>query len=163
MDATLQSKTAATARNNALSILVVAGLATLWLAAQGHALAVFGAVLCSAAVLELRGAKLLLADPLAARPMLVGAELAVLVLMLGYCAWRLASFDFDAELAALPETSRQLLLDATGDDEAVLREMMVLANRITYGVLAVVTLFYQGGMALFYRRRIARIVGGAPA
>lgn len=163
MDEALQSKTAATARRNALSILVVAGLATLWLAARADALALFGAALSGAAVLELRGAKRLLADPVAARPMLVGAEAAVLVLMFGYCAWRLAGFDFDAELAALPEDSRQMLLDATGDDTEALREMMVLTNRITYGVLAVVTCFYQGGMVLLYRRRIAQIVGGAPA
>jgi len=156
-DADLATRTARTARSNALSILVIAGLATLWSAFQGDLPFVgFGAALCVAAAAELAGSKRLVADPAGAAPLLIGGELAVLVLIAGYSLWRLVGFDYDAELAALPADARELLVGMAGDEE-LLRQALTLTNRLVYGCLLLVTLLYQGGMARFYRRRTAAL------
>jgi hypothetical protein len=153
--------TARTARLNATSILVIAGLAVAWSAVDGEpGFAAFGAAVCAAALVELAGARRLASDPAGARPFLVGGELAVLALIVGYCLWRLVGFDFDAELAAMPADAREALLGVSGDDVDALRGMMTMVNRATYSVLLVVTLAYQGGMALYYRRRVAAILAG---
>ena len=88
-----------------------------------------------------------------ARGRLVGAELTVLVVIIGYSMWRLLSVDVAAELAELPVELRDALIGALGGSEQALVEMFTLALKLTYTTLIVLSLVYQGGLAWWYARK----------
>lgn len=83
---------------------------------------------------------------------LVRAQLFLLSVILVYCTTRLASFDEATMLDSLtPDV--EALLKESGIERQDIAPMVHLTFVITYGVVAVVTLIYQGGLALYYRHR----------
>jgi hypothetical protein len=158
VDEALRQRVARVARWNGGSILVVAGLgALLSIVGADAAPALFAAIIAYAGWRELAAGRALTApagDATALRPVLVRCELAVLVAIVGYSLWRLATADVAAELAELPTAERELLASLTAGDMALLEQLFGLALKITYGTLMLVTLAYQGGLAWWYGKTL---------
>ena len=115
-----------------------------------------------AGVMELRGRnKLKRRDP-AGMQLLVRSQLFLLAVILVYCARCLGSFDGDYIKDLIPEIRQWMLMLSVNLDD-VLRDVGLTTDELVpltrkmfvllYGTFALVTLFYQGGMALYYRAK----------
>lgn len=145
------------ARWNGGSLAMVAGLGALLSLAGGDPVpTAFAAAIAYAGWRELDAGRRLAATgaPAGPRATLVRCELAVLALIVGYSAWRLATADPVAELAALPAPQRELLASLTAGDRALLEQLFAMALKIVYGTLIAVTAAYQGGMAWWYSKSL---------
>ena len=143
---------------NGLSIVIVATLAALLQAASKDPAAAFAGVLAAGAgALELHGATLLGRGDRRGVNWLIRSELILLVVILAYCGMRLLQPNF-AELGAAFCASFEFPgmrekwaeLEGLGITE---RQYLTIINSLTYSILAVASLIYQGGMALYYSRR----------
>lgn len=148
----------AIARVDGWSIVIVAGAGTLVAIAQTSWLAaIAGSLILLAGLGELHGRRALLAGRPVGLRWLVGSQLFLLAIIWVYawCRWRF----FDptamwAELPALAQTQIDRQLLAAGlvpeFDRPLLLQMM---NGLVCLVLAIVSLFYQGGLAAYYATR----------
>ena len=139
------------ARLDGMSVAFVAGLFALIAAVSGDWLgAVVGLLVAGAGAVELHGATLLQHGEPRGTNWLVTSQLLMLGTMLGYCALQMIR-------ARIPEFPAELdaLLQQDADQIGVSKHDFLLFafNRLLYGLLAVATVFYQGGMALYYFRR----------
>jgi hypothetical protein len=144
------------------SVLVICGALALASAVMGDfAGALIGVLIAGAGAFELHGAGLLKAGEPRGVNWLVGSQLYLLATILGYVGWRLASYD--------PALVRQLLepvlrtpemrakLSESGLTEVAMLEGVRQLYHAFFGAVAVGTLLYQGGMALYYHRRRAAV------
>ena len=145
---------------NAWSVTLIAGSFTL-LSLLGWSVAgiVVGAAVTAAGLMELHGQKALQTDPSQAQQWMVGSQVWLLTGVLSYCIWRLVSLDPDNPLAVLGDTTPLLqLTEAMGLSMLHVTELFVKAYTLTYVLIAVLTVLFQGGLALYYRSRIGRLV-----
>ena len=90
---------------------------------------------------------------------MIGSQIWLIVCVLSYCAWRLLSLDPDNPFVVFGEAAQVFELVAIfGIPKAYLASLFVQAFYITYGLIAVLTLIFQGGLALYYRSRIGRLM-----
>jgi len=144
------SRVCRVARFDGLSVLAVAGFFALLSAVAGEVVgAIIGLLAAGAGAIELHGRTLLHHGEKRGMSWLVGSQLLLLAVLLGYCALQLLR----ARLPALPaETDALIQMDA--DQLGMTKqEFLRLFNRMLYGGFAILTLVYQGGMALYYLRR----------
>ena len=143
------------ARVDGWSIVIIAGLSGLVTLIQGNWLVTLAAglvVLTGAG--ELHGRRLLQRGSDSGLSWMIGAQLLLLLVIWIYawCRWRY--FDPAALWAELPgfvrtEVDRQLL--TAGLDPALNRPFLLqLTNTLTCLVLSLVSVIYQGGMAIYY-------------
>ena len=145
---------------NAWSVMVIAGGFTL-LSVLGWSVAgiVVGAAVTGAGVIELHGQKALQTDPARARQWMVGSQVWLTTGVLGYCIWRLVSLDPDDPFAVFGDAAQLFqLVELMGLSRAQLSSLFIQAYYITYGLIAGLTLLFQGGLALYYWSRIGRLV-----
>ncbi len=117
-----------------------------------------GVALLSLGGIELQGRRFLLAGNLAATRWLVGSQLGLLFVILSYC---LRSLAHPPTLPALPEEITSLLtLLPTYDGDAA--DTLLPMLRITYALLAFVSILYQGGMAFHYLRKVPPALQSPP-
>ncbi|MSU25309.1 MAG: hypothetical protein EXS32_16005 [Opitutus sp.] len=138
------------ARLDGLSVLAVAGLFAVLTALAGDVVgAVIGLLVAGAGAIELHGASLLREGEPRGMNWLVGSQLFLLVTVLGYCALRLLHPELGPLRAAVTEEMKTSLelADYTPD------EFIRMVYNLTYAIFALVTFFYQGGMAIYYHRR----------
>ena len=140
-------------RLNGWSVVIIAGLGVLLALALGDLVGAFiGLLVGVAGWMELRGHhKLKRRDP-DGMTWLVRSQMFLLSVILVYCASRLGSFDNDTMLSGLTPEMESLLKES-GIERADIVPMVRLAFFSTYITVAVVTVLYQGGMALYYRSR----------
>lgn len=140
-------------RLNGWSVAVVAGLGTLLALAFGDLLGAFiGLLAVASGWMEIRGnGKLQRRDSEGMR-WLVRSQLFLLAVILAYCASRLGSYDQETMLANLTPDMEALLQEA-GIGRADLVPLVRMAFFGLYGAVAVTCLIYQGGLALYYRRK----------
>jgi hypothetical protein len=139
------------ARWNGGSICVLSLAAALLASGWGAA---FGLLVAAAGYTEVHGGNLAPRDAGRALSTLIASQIALIALIGGYAAWRLATFDL-AALAAQADAAGLSVFTVMLEDEAG-RELLTTAFQITYITLLVLTLCYQGGMAWLYRSRIRR-------
>lgn len=142
-----------TARVNGTSVLVIAGgLALLSAAARDVFGTSVGLLVAAAGAIELHGAALVRHGEPRGMNWLVTSQLYLLLVILGYVAWRLTHYD-EAFMRSLINADMEQRLSAANmtveDFLPVLRQAYVFA----YVAIAVATFIYQGGMALYYNRR----------
>lgn len=144
------------------SIVLVAALGGLWTLWQHRWLETGTALLVLlAGIGELHGRRLLADGAARGLAWLIRAQLFLLGIIWAYAGWRWRYFDATAFWATLPglaqaEVDRQLL--AAGLEPALDRPLLLeMMNALTCAVLAGVTLFYQGGLALYYARQRKRV------
>lgn len=139
-------------------MLLVAGFfALIEAAAHDFTMAMFCLAAAGAGAAERHGAALLRgANPEGVR-WLVGSQLYLLLVIDAYAVLRVLQYD----PALIQHTMQAMLdlpmmrtqMDESGMTEADLLGFVRLTYFLVYAVLAVVTLIYQGGLALYYHRR----------
>ena len=147
----------AVSRFNGWSVVIVAGLGILLTLVIGDLLGTcIGLLVGFAGGMEVRGGRKLGRRDPAGMKLLVRSQLLLLSVILIYCVTRLGSFDADTALGNLTP-DMEAPLKELGLERGEILSMVRSTFYITYVTVAVVTVFYQGGMALFYRRRTALV------
>jgi len=138
------------ARADGMSVLVIASLFALLAGLSGDfGGAIIGLLIAGAGALELHGADLLRHGDARGTGWLVGSQLFLLVSILTYCAVRFSRF----EVPPMPDFAAQMI-DTTAAQLGMTRQQYLqFIHRLVLETFAVVSLFYQGGMALYYHRR----------
>lgn len=143
------------ARANGWCVTIVAGLSALVSLAFGDLVgAGIGVLVSVGGVLELRGHRQLQQGDPDGMTRLVRSQLWMLGVIWAYAITRLASFDVTTVIGAVTPDMRSAL-DQAGVDLNAILPLVRLTFYLLYGSLIVVTLIYQGGLALYYRRRTA--------
>lgn len=141
------------ARRDGTMVLAIAGFFALLSAAAGDRIGVgVGVLVAGAGAIELHGSHLLRLGETRAMRWLIGSQFFLMAAVVGYCALRLATFDPRFIDQALTPGLRHSFAQA-GYEGAALNEFVRKIYNLTYAAVALVTLLYQGGMALYYARR----------
>lgn len=144
-------------RLDGLSIVVVASLGSLLALLLGDLVGVLvGLMVVGAGAMELRGHGALKRRDASGMRWLVRSQLFLLTVILVYCASRLGSFDSESVMGNLTPDMASVLQEA-GIEQADIVPLVRMMFLTVYGSVAAITLLYQGGMALYYSRRTARV------
>jgi hypothetical protein len=136
--------------NGRLVMIVATVFALLNAAAYQGMGAIVGCLVAGAGALELHGAGLLRAGSLRGVDWLVRSQLLLLATMLIFSALRIASPDL-SRLDEVPFTPEML---QTLEQLNLTKEQFATGvNTVVYVTVGLVTLIYQGVMAIFYHRR----------
>jgi len=153
LPATVLARLLRLAKLDGTLVLAIAGAFTLVAAAAGNRLeAVIGLLVAGAGAFELHGAGLLHGGEIRGLRWLVLSQLYLLVTVLLYVGLRLVSFDPALINLIMTDTLRQRYLDA-GLTSAQIDQVVQLSYYLTYAIVGVLTIGYQGGMAVYYYRR----------
>jgi uncharacterized protein (TIGR04145 family) len=135
---------------NGLSVMAIAGMVTLAVASTGNYIgAAIGLLIAASGAFELHGAGLLKAGNARGMRWLIGSQPYLLVIVLVYCAMRLASFDPAMLQHAMTDEVRTAIEQGGYNEEQFLRTVYFTV----YVVFAFLTVIYQGLMTLYYYRR----------
>jgi hypothetical protein len=138
------------ARLDGMSVAFIAGLFALFAALAGDGLgAVIGLLVAGAGAIELHGATLIEHGERRGMNWLIGSQLFLLVTVIAYCVLRLVHPGMGQLLAAVTDDMKTSLESAGWTPE----RFVSFVYNTTYYAVAVLTFFYQGGMALYYYRR----------
>ncbi len=136
------------AKREGTLLLILSGVfAVLAAMAKDGPGALAGVAASGTAVLELHGATLLAACRRRSRRYLVGSQLALLATILVYCAWRTTHPSDLERIEPLLTTEMKVAIAQLG---LTVSQFFLLTNRLTYSIVAAVSLLYQGGMACHY-------------
>lgn len=144
------------ARFDGVSVLVLAGFFALVSAASGDVSgAAFGLLIAAAGAIELHGMALLRAIDRRGMTWLVGSQLYLMTVVLGYVGYRMANADSDplVKLVKSAVATDGVELQQAGLDPAKVMADFPGQLRLLYMAVAALTIAYQGGMALYYTRR----------
>ena len=138
------------ARFDGLGALGLGTIFALVSAAGDHfPFAAIGLLAAGAGAVELHGVGLLRQGESRGMNWLIASQPFLLVVIFAYCALRL----WLVEMPPLPETLHALVAAGAAQWNMSVDDYLRLLNRITYGVLAVTALGFQGGMMIYYLRR----------
>ena len=141
------------ARLDGTVILILSGTFTLATAAGGNRLeTMIGLLVAGAGAFELHGAGLLKAGEIRGIRWLVASQFYLLAAVMRYVAWRLLSYDPAIINLILTDTVRQSYVDA-GLTPGQIDRIVEWSYYVSYGLIGLMTFFYQGGMAIYYLRR----------
>ena len=154
------------ARFDGMSVLIIAGAFGLLSAvAKDHPGAIVGMLVAGAGAVELHGVALLRAARAEGMNWLVGSQLFLMAAMLGYCAFRLTH----VVIPPIPPNPSGLLkmLDTIVEMDAqqlgiTKEECLRFVYRLSFQLIAAVTVVYQGSMSFYYLRRRAAVVAALP-
>ncbi|MGA3006341.1 MAG: hypothetical protein ABSE59_00470 [Opitutaceae bacterium] len=139
--------------NGMVFVFPVSCLCALVALVMGDLLSVFfGLCVAAAGWSEWQGAKLLQRGEARGINWLVRSQVYLMGLILLYALTQMAKYDADYEQSLVSPEMNQLLQQAGTSSQEIL-PLVRMAFYGMYGTLAVVTVLYQGGLALFYRRR----------
>ena len=144
------------------SVLVLCGALAIASAWYGDFTgAIIGVLIAGAGAFELHGAGLIKAGEPRGLNWLIASQLYLLATILSYVGWRLMSYDSVGVRHLLEPMLRtsdlQAQLAEAGATEADLLAMTRTIYYAAFSLVAVGTLFYQGGMAFYYHRRRAAV------
>ena len=131
-------------------MLVVAGLFAILTALSGDRVgAIAGLLVAGAGALERHGGMLLSHGDTRGLNWAIAGEMFAMVSILAYCQVRLVNVDLETLRMAVTEPMKQqLAAEGIGIDE-----FLLVMNRAVFVTLAILTVFYQGGLAFYYSRR----------
>ncbi|HVU35111.1 MAG TPA: hypothetical protein VHE61_16880 [Opitutaceae bacterium] len=138
------------ARINGLGMLVVAGFFSVLSAMAGDYVGTMaGLIVAGGGALEVHGGTMVAHQDSRGMNWLVSSELVALVGILAYCAVRLVH----VQIPPVPDDLKATLaLDAQQLGMTV-EQLLVRTYRIGFEIIAVLSVVYQGGIALYYARR----------
>jgi hypothetical protein len=140
------------ARFDGMSVLGVAGaFALISAASRDVSGAVIGLMVAAAGAIELHGVTLLRGGRGAGMRWLVGSQLYLLAVMLGYSALRLSNPDI-ASIRPIVNADLAEQIQAAGMS---VDQFLLEFLRLVYVAVAAASLLYQGGMTIYYLRRRA--------
>lgn len=138
---------------NGLSVAIFAGLCALGSLVFGDLLgAGVGLLVAIGGITEVRGRNKLRQRDADGMRLLVRAQWMVLGVIWVYAASRIGSFDAMLALDNQTPEMRQMLAEA-GVETAQLITLVEIFFYVFYSVVMLVTLIYQGGLALYYKHR----------
>ena len=144
-------------RVNGWSVAICAGVCSLVTLAFGDLVGVaVGLLVTVGGVIEVRGSRQIRRGDAAGMKGLVRSQFVVLGVIWVYAVTRLASFD-ETVAREMATPDMQTMLSELG---LTLHDIMPLVRRafyLLYGGVMAITLLYQGGLALYYRRRTAAV------
>ncbi len=155
------------ARGDAAGVLVCAGLSLAFsLGDENWIFAGFAALALACGAMEWSGQSQLQEGDRGGLQWLIGAQLCLYTVIVGYVVWRWQHFDVASYWEEIPSAARENLvtqmreagLDPEADRELLLRTM----NMIVCAVLLLVSSLYQLGLAFWYRAQagaIAAVLG----
>ncbi|MBI2517044.1 MAG: hypothetical protein HYV95_09020 [Opitutae bacterium] len=144
-------------RLNGWSITILSGLGTLVSLAFGDLVgAGLGLLATGAGAMEVRGHRRLKRGDAGGTRWLVRAELFLLAIIATYAAGRLLSFDAESVRESITPDQQAVLKEA-GLEMADIIPLVRTTFRVFYGALLLLTVLYQGGMTLYYRRKVPLI------
>ena len=139
------------------SVVIVAGLGTVLSLLFGSLTGILiGLLLIGAGVMELHGRRLLQRRNADGMRWLVRAQLFLLGVIVVYCASRLGSFDAETAMGNMTPDMEAALTEA-GLNKADIVPLVHMTFVATYSILAIISLIFQGGLALYYRSRIGGV------
>jgi hypothetical protein len=138
---------------------VAGGFALLSLTGLSLSGVIIGGALTGCGVMEIKGHRRLAAGEPGARGLMVGSQVLLVVFILAYCAWRLASFDAANPLAIVGSLESQVrqLAELAMVPLSELEAQVRLIYTWTYRLVAGVTLVMQGGLATYYWVRVGQV------
>ena len=154
-----------------LAIAAFDGWSIVGIAAAGSLLALafgdlgglaVGALIASAGAMELHGRKRLKRRDATGMRWLVRSQMFLLAVILVYCISRLASFDAESAMGNLTPDMAAMLKES-GLEQGDILPMVHTMFLVMYGSVAIISTLYQGGMALYYRSRVARVTAAIAA
>jgi hypothetical protein len=150
--------------NGMVVVFPVAGLCALVEMAMGDWFgAIVGFLVAAAGWSEWHGAKLLKRGQARGMAWLVRSQLYLLGLIWLYALTQMAGYNPDSVRASLQELNRvgginvKEMLENLGYDTQEVIQLGRTFCYVLYGSFALVAVFYQGGLALFYRRHTAAV------
>ena len=153
LPATVLARLLRLAKLDGAVVLALAGAFTLVSASAGNRWEMLiGLLIAGAGAFELHGAGLLQGGEIRGLRWLVVSQLYLLVTVLLYVGLRLVSFDSALINLIMTDTLRQRYLDAGLTSEQI-DQVVQWSYHLTYAIVGVLTIVYQGGMAIYYYRR----------
>ncbi len=138
------------AQIDGICVLALPGFFALASASLGDVTGVIvGLLIAAAGAIELHGADLLRTGEPRGTSWLVSSQVYLMAVVIGFCAWQLTHMDLTLFRMALT-TEVKASIAQTGMTED---EFLATTYRFGYRLIALMTFFYQGGMALYYFRR----------
>lgn len=140
-----------------LLLFIAGGFALLSAWAGDHVGAIVGCCAAGAGAWELHGVGRLRSYAVDGVSDLIGSQVLLLAVIFAYVGYQLSHFDPEGILAAMtPELKERFSELGIGADQHL--PLLKQSYFIGYIVVALVSLVYQGGLALFYRRSRGAIV-----
>jgi len=115
-----------------------------------------GGLIVAAGAMELHGRRRLQRRDAGGMRWLIRAQMFLLTVILVYCVTRLGSFDAETAMGNLTPDMEAVLTEA-GLSRADIAPLVRTTFIATYATVAVVSLLFQGGLALYYRSRAPRV------
>jgi hypothetical protein len=138
------------ARLDGLGVLTIAGVFALASALlRDQVGTAIGLAVAGAGAIELHGVALLRHGVERGMRWLMGSQLLLLVVVLGYVVLRLWHIDISMMRPLLNDSQQQVIVQSGLSVDQFLR----LIYKTTYILVGLATLLYQGGLTLYYQRR----------
>jgi acetolactate synthase regulatory subunit len=138
------------ARADGMSIVVVATLFAVMAAMAADSVgAIVGLLVAGAGALELHGAGLIRHGDARGVSWLVSSQMFLLATILTYCVVRFSHL----EIPPLPDFATSMIDTTAGQLGMTRAEYLMFIHHLVLETFAVVSVFYQGGMAVYYLRR----------
>lgn len=143
------------ARFDGMGALLLGGLFAL-ASAAAHEIpfTAIGLLAAGAGAVELHGVSLLREGEPRGMNWLVASQPFLLLVIFAYCALRV----WVTETPPLPESLQALLAAGAAQWHMSVDDYVRVLNRITYAVLAVAAIGFQGGMMVYYLRRRSAVL-----
>lgn len=150
------------AKADGFGVLAFSGFFAVLAATSGDSSgALMGLIVSGAGAIELHGAGLLQAGEARGMRWLMGSQIFLLVAILAYCALRLIQI----ELPPIPDEMQALIESSAQQAEMTVPDYLLFIYRISFGLVALAALLYQGGMIFYYLRRqsaVRQALAGQP-
>ncbi len=139
-----------------MSVLIIASFFALFAAMMSDLPgALIGLFVAGTGALELQGCHLLREGETRAVRWLITSQLALMTVILVYCILRLLNFEPALVEQAISPQMREIFTEAGYTTEMV-TELIRKIYYLTYSLVGIITIIYQGSMArYYYRRRVA--------
>ena len=139
-----------TAHLDGMGVLVISGAFALASAAsRGRSGMIVGLLVAAAGAIELHGGSLLRRGERGGLYWLVGSQIYLLAVLLGYVSLRLTHIDINAVRGLLTDDVKKQIAD-TG---MTVDEFLRMGYGLLYRLVGGLSILYQGGMALYYLRK----------
>ena len=148
----IRSRLLSVSKINGWSVMVVAALSILMSLGDLSGM-LLGAMVLASPYMELTGHYGLKRGERTAGRWLPRSQWWLLAIIVLYCLFQLLGNDSAGMLSELAPDERSAVVAFLGG-EAQANELIGTATRLTYALLLVVSVLYQGGLSLYYQRRI---------
>lgn len=144
-----------TARLDGLSLFWLAGMFAVLSAYMGDRPgAVVGLLVAGAGALELHGTSLLTHGVARGMNWLLASQMVCFAVIMSYCAYSM----MHVTIPPFPPTVNQMLEVSAKRMNMSRDEYVLMFYRLGFVLVALATILYQGGMAVYYQRRRSTIV-----